>query len=51
MNKKKKKPNIILIALVFLVIGFFAGQFLAIPALDDYNLFASMSSPGSHHKE
>lgn len=51
MGKKKKSSNTIIIAVIFTVAGFFAGQFLHIPALNDYNLFGAMHAPSAHHRE
>ena len=47
MKKKIEKKTAVLFCLIALVAGFFIGQFLHIPSLDEYNLLDAMRRPGS----
>jgi len=52
MSKKKKNANTTLLIVLFLVAGFFIGQFLHVPAFSQYNLLGASAAPGSgHHRE
>ena len=47
MKKKVSKKSALTFCVIALVAGFFIGQFLHIPAFDDYNLLDAMRRPGS----
>lgn len=48
MKKKVEKKTVIVFCLIMLVAGFFVGQFIHIPAFDDYNLIDAMRRPRSN---
>ena len=52
MKNKGKKVNaktVITLCILLFIAGFIIGQFLPIPALEDYTLTAAMRRPGSRH--
>ncbi|MBN2658866.1 MAG: hypothetical protein JXR86_17560, partial [Spirochaetales bacterium] len=49
MKKKISRKTLLIMCLVMLVTGFFAGQFFRIPAFDDYNFINAMRRPPSNN--
>ncbi len=48
MKKKVERKNVLVFCLIMLIAGFFVGQFIHIPAFDDYNLLDAMQRPGGN---
>ena len=49
-SKNVKKRTLIILCVVFLAIGFLAGQFIPLPVFDNINIWATMGGrPGSQH--
>ena len=49
MKKKVTRKTFFIFCLVLFISGFFVGQFIHIPAFDDYNLIDAMRRPGSNY--
>ena len=49
MKKKVTKKTLLTFCIIMFVTGFFVGQFVHIPALNDYNLIDAMRRPPSNN--
>jgi hypothetical protein len=49
MKKSVAKRTVIILCLALFIGGFFVGQFVHIPAFDEYNLVGAMRRPPSNN--